>query len=177
MAKKDKKKNSLWIIKITLLTFMLSIGFSFVSEITIPNISLSGGVVILIVFILLGVIFDMIGVAITSCDEEPFHAKSSRKVKGASTAVKLLKNADKVSSICNDVVGDICGILSGSVGVMIISTIISKFNTDNMITTLVITALIASFTIGGKAIGKGVAIKNNEKIVFSFSKILSIFYK
>ncbi|MEG0826090.1 MAG: hypothetical protein RR404_01330 [Bacilli bacterium] len=177
MAKKQKKSNWIWIIKITLLAFIISFIFSGLSEILISKINLIGGLAILIVFISLGVIFDMIGVAITSADEEPFHAKSSRKVKGASTAVKLLKNADKVSSFCNDVVGDICGILSGSAGVMIATTIINKFNINAFLVALLVTAIIASLTIGGKAIGKGIAIKNNKTIVFIFSKVLAVFYK
>ena len=177
MAKKNKKSNIGWIIKIILITFMISMIFSSISETFIPRINLIGGVIILFIFIGLGVLFDMIGVAFTSVNEEPFHAKSSRKVIGASTAVKLIKNADRVSSFCNDVVGDICGILSGSAGVMIASTIINNFKFNPFLVSLIVTSIIASLTIGTKAMGKSVAIKNNEKIVFRFSKIISVFYK
>lgn len=177
MAKKNKKGNTTWIIKITVITFVISLIFSIISETTIPKLNLMGGIVVLLLFVGLGVLFDMIGVAFTSVDEEPFHAKSSRKVKGASTAVKLIKSANKVSSFCNDVVGDICGILSGSAGVMIASTVINSSNFNPFIVSLIVTAIIASLTIGSKAMGKSVAIKNNEKIVFSFSKLISIFYK
>ena len=177
MTKKNKKNNTIWIIKITLITFFVSLFFSGLSEILIPRLNILFGIVIVIVFVLIGVLFDMIGVAITSADEGPFHAKSSKKIKGAKTAVKLLKNADKVSSFCNDVIGDICGILSGSAGVTIANTVIMKFDFNPFLVTLLITAIIASFTIGGKAIGKSIAIKNNTEIVDAFSKLLSYFYK
>lgn len=177
MAKKSKKSNTVWIIQIVMLTFIISMIFSSISETFISKINLIGGIIILFIFIGLGVLFDMIGVAFTSVDEEPFHAKSSRKVIGASTAVKLIKNADKVSSFCNDVVGDICGILSGSAGIMIATSVVNKFHLNTLVVSLVVTSLIASLTIGTKALGKGIAIKNNKKIVFKFSKVLSIFYR
>lgn len=179
MAKNNKKSNNLWIIKITLITFIISLIFSSISESLIPNLNIIFGIVIVIVFILIGVIFDMIGVAITvsSANEVPFHAKSAKKVKGAKTAVKLLKNADKLSSFCNDVIGDICGILSGSAGITIATIIINKFNFNSLLVSLLVTSIIASLTIGGKALGKAVAIKNSTEIVYSFSKFVSNFYR
>lgn len=177
MVKKNKKSNTLWIIKIILITFLISLFFSGISEMLIPKLNIFWGIIIVIVFILIGVLFDMIGVAITSADEGPFHAKSSRKIKGAKTAVKLLKNSDKVSSFCNDVIGDICGILSGTAGIAIANSIIIQTNFNSFAVTLLITAIIASLTIGGKAIGKSIAIKNNTEIVYTFSKIVSCFYK
>lgn len=179
MAKNNKKSNNLWIIKITLITFIISLIFSSISESLIPNLNIIFGIVIVIVFILIGVIFDMIGVAITvsSANEGPFHAKSAKKVKGAKTAVKLLKNADKLSSFCNDVIGDICGILSGSAGITIATIIINKFNFNSLLVSLLVTSIIASLTIGGKALGKAVAIKNSTEIVYSFSKFVSNFYR
>lgn len=177
MSKKVKKSKTKWIIQITSITFLISLVFSGLSEILIPNLNIYIGIFIVIVFILIGVIFDMIGVAITSADDKPFHAKSSKKIKGAKTAVKLLKNADKVSSFCNDVIGDICGILSGSAGITITNSIINQFNFNPFTVTLLVTAIIASLTIGGKAIGKSIAIKNNTEIVYIFSKIISYFYK
>ena len=173
MSKKNKNSNLNWIIKIVIVTFIISFAFSGVSEMLIPNLNIFFGILIVIIFVLIGVIFDMIGVAITSCEEVPFHAKSARKIKGAKTAVKLIKNADKMSSFCNDVIGDICGILSGSAGVAISNSLINNFNLNPFFTTLFITAIIASLTIGGKAIGKKIAINNNTKIVYVFSKIIS----
>lgn len=119
----------------------------------------------------------MVGIAVASADESIFHSMSSRKVKGAKMAVKLKKNADKVSSFCNDVVGDICGIISGSTGAVIAIKIIEKFNFNALIVTLIIMGVISAITIGGKAMEKGYAMRKSNDILFKFAKILSIFSK
>ena len=147
------------------------------SELIIPNVNIIIAIFVLIIFILIGVLFDMVGVAVTASDEKPFHSMSSRKVYGAKTAVRLKKNADRVSSICNDVIGDICGIISGSVGVAISSDLSNKFNISLLLMTLIVTGIIASLTIGGKAIGKGIAINKSNEILYNFAKFLSIFTK
>lgn len=183
MAKKDntkkdnKKKKNTWILKVTIMAFIISFIFSFISESAMPKVSLPFGILLVILFILLGIIFDVIGVAVTSADEEPLHSMSSKKIKGAKKAVTFKKNAEKVSSFCNDVIGDICGIISGSAGVTISFAISQKFNIPEFLTGLLITALIAALTIGGKALGKGIALKNNSKIVYQVAKIMSIFEK
>lgn len=175
LKKKNKNDNMAWIIKITVLAFFISLCFSLVCEITLPNVSVILGLILIFLFIALGILFDMIGVAITSVDEKPFHSMSSRKVKGSKMAVKLIKNAPKVSSFCNDVIGDICGIVSGSAGVIIASKLADLLVIDDFLVTFIITALVAALTIGGKAIGKTTAIKQNQFIVFSFAKFLSFF--
>lgn len=176
MAKK-KKNNTKWLITITILAFTISFVFSLVSEITLSNVNLILGILILITFIALGIVFDMVGVAVTSGTESPLNAMSSKKIKGAKTAVSFKKNADKVSSFCNDVIGDICGIISGSAGVTITATISETYNLNIFWVGLTITAIIAALTIGGKAIFKGVAIKNSNKIIYITAKIISIFEK
>ena len=174
MAKK-KKSNTKWLITITLLAFIISFVFSLISEITLSKVNLIFGIVILILFIGIGILFDMVGVAVTAGTEGPLHAMSSKKIKGAKTAVSFKKNADKVSSFCNDVIGDICGIISGSVGVTITATISKIYDLDIFWVGLIITAIIASLTIGGKALFKGIAMKNSNKIVYITAKVLSMF--
>lgn len=172
-----KKQNYKWTIKIIISAFLISFCFSFLSETFIPMVGLIPGIIILTLVILIGIIFDMVGVAVTSSDEKPFHSMSSRKVKGANVAVTLKKNADKVSSFCNDVIGDICGIISGSAGVIISSYLSNALGVNIFITTLIVTALIASLTIGGKALGKSFAINKSNFILYEFAKIISNFYK
>ncbi len=176
-----QKKNKLnvnysWIFKVTFLAFFISFTFSFFSEKVLPSASTVVGILLVIVFIVLGVLFDMVGVAVTSSEEAPFHSMASRKVRGASVAVRLKKSADKVSSFCNDVIGDICGIISGSAGVIIANNLSETLNTNPFFTTLFITAFIASLTIGGKAMGKAFAIHNSNAILYNFSKVLSYIY-
>ena len=177
----NKKKKELvdkkWILKIVIVTFLISLTFSILSETTIPKVNIFFGILILILFIGIGILFDIIGVAITSSDEAPFHSMNSRKIKGADIAVLLKQNADKMSSFCNDVVGDICGIVSGTASSIIAISIASTFHIDSFITVLLVTAIVASLTIGGKAIGKSFAINKSNYILYEVSKLISKFYK
>ena len=173
---KNKKRNT-WPIIVTILAFFISLLFSFISESIMPSVPILIGIIILITFILIGIIFDMIGVAVTSSNEEPLHAMSSKKIKGAKKAVSFKKNADKVSSFCNDVIGDICGIISGSAGVSVARGLASTFNLNIFYTGLIVTALIAALTIGSKAFCKRIAIDNNHKIVYMTAKVISKFEK
>ncbi len=175
MAKK-KTNNTKWIIKITVLAFIISLIFSLISELALNNVGIIIGVIVLFIFILIGVVFDMIGVAVTVCDEKPIHSMNSRKLKGANVAVILKKNSAKVSSFCNDVVGDICGIISGSAGIVIATTISIKLNVNPLYVNLIVTGLVAALTIGGKAMGKDIAIKKSNNIMNIFSKFISYFY-
>ena len=129
---------------------------------------------ILITFlvIVIGIIFDMIGTATLSSNEAAFHAKSSRKIKGAKEAISLLKNSVKVASICNDVIGDICGIISGGMGAMVALSL-SNIIGNTTISSILVSAIVSSLTVGGKAIFKTVAIKKCDEIVFLVGKIKS----
>lgn len=177
---KKVKKNNIdysWIIKIILISFIISVFFSFISEMTIPKFNVFLGIVVCLLFIFVGIIFDMIGVSVTASDESIFNSMASKKIRGAKLAVKFKKKADKVSSFCNDVVGDICGIISGSAGAVIALRISQNTGCNQLIVTLIVTGLISSLTIGGKALVKGTAIKNSNKILHRFTSFLSIFYK
>lgn len=169
------KTNYKWILKIVLIAFIISIIFSLISEVAIPNLNIYLSILLALLFIFLGVIFDMIGVAVTTADEAVFNSMASKKRKGAKTAIWLKKNADKVSSFCNDVIGDICGIISGSTGAVIAINISSKFNTNQIFTTVIVMSIISAITIGGKALEKTYAINKSNKIVYKFASILSIF--
>ena len=173
-----KKKNSvdyIWILKIIIIAFIISIVFTTISETIIPNVNVIIGIILTIVFIAIGVLFDMIGVAVTASDEKVFHSMSSQKVRGAKTAVVLKKNASKVSSFCNDVVGDICGIISGSTAAVIAINLTNTSNFNSLLITLIVMGIVSSITIGGKAIFKSVAISKSNKILFKFAKIICIF--
>ena len=179
--KKEKIKkehiNWKWIITIVILSFLISFSMSFISEMTIPNFPLWLGIIVTLLFILLGILFDIIGVSVTTADEAVFHSMNSRKVKGASVAVKFKKNAEKVSSFCCDVIGDICGIVSGAAGTTITAILATEYHYNLLITGLIVAAIIASLTIGGKAIGKSFAINKSSIILYGFAKFVSNFYR
>ncbi len=175
---KDKKKtDKKWVLIISIISFFISLFFSFIGETVIPNSHILISTILVFSFIFLGIIFDMIGIAVTVADINTFNSMATKKVRGAKTAVKLIKNAHKVSSFCNDVIGDICGIVSGSTGLSIAIVISKEFNISLLLVTLLITAFIASLTIGGKALGKSIAMNRSNIILFNFVKVISIFYK
>ena len=128
---------------------------------------------ILLVIIFVGIIFDIIGMAVATADEKPFHSMAARKVPGAQESIGLLRNAERVSSICNDVVGDICGVVSGSASATIAAQILSNFTfTWPQIISLAMSALAAGLTVGGKAIGKSFAVNSCTAIVHTVGRIL-----
>lgn len=181
-----KKKKSIsqkkWIIKIFIWTIILAGCISLLSDSLLSNATLLVAFIIVLLIIVLGIMFDAIGTAITAVNETPFHAMSAKKVKGAPTAVKLIRNADKVSNFCNDVIGDICGIVSGSAGAIITEKFIQFNNIGNgsilmVLLPAIIGSIIAGLTVGGKALGKSYAINNCRNIIFRVSKILQFFIK
>ncbi len=174
-TKKEEKHSKIkWFIKVFITTFILSICFSYISTNGVTNLNLISSIIILIAVIAIGIIFDIIGVAVTVANEEEFHAKATKKLNGAKTSIKLIKNAAKVANICADVIGDICGVLSGSISAMIAVKMSEKLGADLQ---FVISAVVASLTVGGKAIGKEIANKNSTKIVHFVGILLSKFVK
>lgn len=172
MAKKKEKEHSNWewFIEVCIITFILSICFSYISTNGVSHLNLVASIFILIAVIAIGIIFDIIGVAVTVANEHEFHAKATKKVYGAKTSLKLIKNASKVANICADVIGDICGVLSGAISAMIAAKIAEKTGANLQ---FVISALVASLTVGGKALGKDVANRNSTKIVHFVGTILN----
>ena len=176
---KDNKKfhlnkDTIWIIEITLLAFTISLVLSLFSDLVVSNATALVSLIVLFVFIGLGIIFDMVGVSVTVADRKVFNSMASKKVRGAKTALKMIKNNSKVSSFCNDVIGDICGIISGSAGVTIGVLISDTYSWNLSIVSLITTSIIAALTIGGKALGKSFAINKSNKILYHFSKFLDI---
>lgn len=166
-----------WIIKVFIYTFILSLFFSYITNELTKNTNIILMTIILILVILLGILFDMIGTSILTVKESTFHAMNAQKVKGAKSALKLIKNRVKVSSICNDIIGDICGIISGGLGAVLSIAISSKLNLSIIIITIIISALISCLTVGGKAIGKNIAYKNCDKLIFNTGKLISLIKK
>ncbi len=172
-AKKERNKTIRWVVTIFFVTILVSGTISLLSDAIMSASGMIVAFLILLAIILVGIIFDIIGVAVTSADEKPFHSMAARKVPGAQDAIKLLRNAERVSSICNDVVGDICGVVSGSASATIAAQVIQKFDFSwPQLISLVMSALVAGFTVGGKAIGKTFAMGSCTKIVSGVGKLL-----
>ena len=173
-----KKENSeiKWFIQVFIMTFTLSMLFSYISANGVSNLSLIPAILILILVIAVGIIFDIIGVAVTVANEHEFHAKATKKVKGSKDTIKLIRNAPKVANICADVIGDICGVLSGAISALISMKITEQFGMSFNIQ-FILSAIVAALTVGGKAIGKGIANNNSTKIVHTVGIVLNKFSK
>ena len=172
-SKREKRKQIKWIITIFLVTMLISGSISFLSDILMENSSMAVAFLILLAIIFIGIIFDIIGMAVATAEEKPFHAMAARKVPGARAAISLLRNAERVSSICNDVVGDICGVVSGSASATIAAQILANFEFSlPQLVGLIMSALCAGLTVGGKAIGKSFAVNSCTQIVHTVGKIV-----
>lgn len=164
------------ILVVFLLTFLLTIGITVISKSVLQYIGLEFAVLSLFVIILLGVIFDIVGVAAAAAVEGPFNAMAANKVFGAATALRLVRNADKVASFCNDVIGDICGTVSGALVITVLFKFLQDYPTfsreESMLSVLA-TGFVAALTVAGKALGKSFAIHRSTDIMLFTGKIMA----
>lgn len=177
--KKEKKKPNngiIWTVKITVITLVLSVFVSFLTELSASKSNVVVSMLVLLLLIIVSILFDAIGVAATSCDIAPLLSMASRRVKGANQAVKLVKNAGKVSNICADVIGDMCGIISGSCSASIVIMFAAN-NPHEYIFSIVLSSIVAAVTVGGKAFFKTIALKKSKEMMLFAGKFLSIFSK
>ena len=174
--KEEKRENLKWCMEVIIMTFILSITFSYISSTAIKDLSLIPAVFILVFVIFIGIITDIVGVAVQVANEEEFHAKATKKAKGAKTSLKLIHHAPRVANFCSDVIGDICGVLSGAISAMIAAKITEKLSLG-FDAQFLISALVASLTVGGKAIGKNIAKENSTPIIYFTGKLVNIFHR
>lgn len=181
-SKKKKNKNCFneylrWPLIVLVVSLLLSFTFSFLSELTLNGANLVIAIAVIVIFVLVSVVADVVGVAITAVVEVPFRAMAAKKVKGAKESIILINNVDKVASIFADIIGDICGILSGAAGAVVTANLISGI-VDEMVVVMVasmVSAIIAGIIIFGKAVGKRIAIDNCDNIVLVLGKLVYIF--
>ena len=173
VIKRERRKNIRWVVTIFLATILISGTISLISDEVMANSGVVVAFLILLAIIFLGILFDIIGMAVATAEEKPFQSMAARKVPGAHEAIRLLRNAERVSSICNDVVGDICGVVSGSASATIAALILSNVDIGwPRGVSLVMSALVAGLTVGGKAIGKSIAVKSCTRIVHLVGRVL-----
>ncbi len=177
--KASKKRASNWLtwgIFVLFLSFGLTVIFSFLTEIAISDSPAAVCVIVLLVLLVLNISCDVLANAIISCKVEGFHAMASNKIKGAKRAVSLCVNASKLSSIFADVIGDICGIVSGAAGTaLVVHIAVGGGEVIELVAAILVSAIIGALTVGGKAIFKHFAIKFNRQIVFGFARFTTFF--
>ncbi|MGM0688875.1 MAG: hypothetical protein ACQESO_04755 [Bacillota bacterium] len=177
MAKyKKKRRRARWVIVISIWTFFLAIAFGFVTQYFLNEIhSLVASFAILLIVVFLGIIFDVVGTAAAAAKVAPLNAKAARKVIGAKRGVYLVKNAEQVANFCNDVAGDISGIISGTLAAIIVFRLMVSmpFDQAEFYLGILLTALVASLTVGGKAWGKIVAINHSTEVILLVGSLIA----
>ena len=181
--KKGKSKKSFfseylrWPLLVLVIVLAISFSFSVLSQLALDGATVAIAIAVIFVFLVLSVLTDIVGVAITAVNITPFRSMSAKKVKGAKEAVVLIKNADKVASIFADILGDVCGILSGSAGAVI--TAIYVQNSTNVMQTVIIASVVSAVTAGliisTKAFFKKWAIANCNGVILLLGKVVRIF--
>ncbi|MCM3340270.1 hypothetical protein M3650_16860 [Paenibacillus sp. MER TA 81-3] len=163
-----------WSVLIFFITFALAAVFSVTSTAMLEGVGWSIGMVIVLLLVLIGVFFDMMGLAAAAANETPFHAMASEKVHGAKQAISIVRNADRFSNFCNDVIGDITGVISGAATAIVVTNLLYAMDADTAllktVTSVVFTGLVSALTVGGKALGKSFSIYYATPIVLIIGK-------
>lgn len=163
---KVKKQSPKILLLITGLTFVIAMLFSYIFEVLLADVPLLIAFFLLVSIIIIGIIFDGMGNAVVAVDEVSFHAMAASKVKGAKESITLIRNAPMVANLFNDVIGDICGIISGSTATAIVLSIETGFGIQSVLLSIAMSGFVAALTIGGKAVGKSFAIARARYIVY-----------
>lgn len=176
--KKNSLQNKFWYFKLFVVSLLLCFVFAIISQLMLIKANIAVALFLVLVLIFVSVVFDVIGVAVAASNIKPFLELKKQNVRGVDKAIKLVKNADRVSSICTDVVGDICSILSGASGVAISIILISELpSVSSAVLSTFISSIIAALTVFGKALGKNYALNSSTKIMIFVGKFLEIFKK
>ena len=161
-----KKQGPKTLLTIVGVTFIIAMLFSYIFEVVFADVPLLVAFLLLIGIIVIGIICDGIGNAVVAVDEVSFHSMAASKVKGAKESILLIRNAPMVANLFNDVIGDICGIISGSTATAIVLAIEEGFGMKSILLSIAMSGLVAALTVGGRAVGKSIAIARARYIVY-----------
>lgn len=169
------KKSLRWSFIISSVTLVLAIIITVISTSILAGVSWAMGMVVVFFIIIFGVFFDIIGLAAAVAKEKPFHSMASEKLNGAKEAIRIVRNADRFSNFCNDVIGDTCGIISGVASATVVIELVATFGHSSdqyfhYIISVFFTSIVAALTVGGKALGKFLAINYSTEITLITGK-------
>jgi hypothetical protein len=180
-AKPPKKKSFLslvnwkWVITAFLSSLVISIILSLLSSEVLSVVHIIAAVLILLAFVFLGIIFDIIGLAVATANEKPFNSMAAQRIKAGKTGLALIRKADQVSSFCNDVIGDICGVVSGSAAATVAIRLAQTMGIESLWVNLLLCGLVSAITVGGKAIGKAIGLNYSIEVVTLVAKFIAVF--
>ncbi|MBU8907737.1 hypothetical protein [Desertibacillus haloalkaliphilus] len=175
--KQSLSKSIKWSLGIAVITLVLAAIFSIVSTFLLSGVTWGIGMLIVLIIVLTGIFFDTIGVAATAANEVPFHSMAAEKLPGAKHAVLITRNADRFASFCNDVIGDISGIISGTASAYVVLQLALQMgyhegSLQQSTIAVIFTSIIAALTVGGKSIGKTLAIQYSTPIIYQVGRLL-----
>jgi CBS domain containing-hemolysin-like protein len=143
------------------------------SEAAMSRLHLVIALFFLLLLVFFGALADLVGTAVTAAEEQPFHAMAAKKLHGARQGMWLIRNADRVANVLNDIVGDIAGTVSGAAAVTVMLQLASAFeHLPSGLFRLVGVGLVTALTVGGKSYAKGWAVQSPERIVFQAGRLL-----
>lgn len=171
----NKKINYKWMIVITIITFFVAILMGYSSLIFMEKVPLFGAIILLLLIVFMGIFFDLLGIAVTAAEETPFNSMAASRVQGAKESIMIIRNAGSVSNFFNDVIGDISGIISGTAATAIILKINEQMTIETTVGSILLGAIVAAITVGGKALGKEIALRYSNFIVYRLGFIVSLF--
>ena len=156
-------------------SFFLAVVFTLVSELLASRLnSIILSFIFLSIIILLNIFADIVGTAVTAASHVPFNARAAKRITGAPQGLQLIRNADRVANISNDVIGDITTTVSGALGISIVVQIMRLWQrADQFWLNVLMTALISVVIVSGKAAGKKVALSRSEDVIFLVGKLFA----
>lgn len=127
---------------------------------------------LLLSIILIGILFDVIGVGAIAAEEKPFHAMAAKRIPGAKQAMRLVRRADLVATFAIEMVGEVTATIAGAAGAVMALRLAADFGFREHLAATLILGVIAALNIGGKAAVKGLAIRRANDIVFAVGRLL-----
>lgn len=177
MARNNRRANgviaqALWL---GICAFILSLLLNTFFESASRGVPLVLGVPLFFLVVALGVLSDGLGVASTRAKEGAMNAMASRKVSGAREGLWFVRNASKVSSVFNDLMGDVSATISGALAVSITIRLTEHLPGFGPVSVTSLGVGLASLlTVGGKALFKNYSLRHSEAIVLQLGKLLSL---
>ncbi len=155
-----------------LLTFLLSILLGTVVGF-VAVLPFLPSFLLLLAFVGVGIFFDMIGVAVAASDEKPLHAMGADRISGSGQALWLVRRAERVANICNDVVGDVSGTIGGAITASLALALAIRYGLNRGLLSILAIAVTAALTVGGKAFGKVYALRRPHAVVLAVGRGLA----
>lgn len=156
-------------------SFLLAIVFTFFSEYFASRMnSIILSLVFLVFIVLINIAADIVGTAVTAASHVPFNAQAAKRIRGAPHGLQLIRNADRVANLTNDMMSDITTTVGGALGISIVVQVI-KLEPDlsQFWLNILITAFIAAVIVSGKAYSKKIALSHPDDVIFFVGRFLA----